>query len=396
MKLAAKEIARVLAGLFLAGTVAEGSLAGSAENGVNDEALRRFSRIPLGLPEVPVPADNQPTAEKIELGRKLFFDRRLSFNSTMSCGMCHVPEQGFTNNELATPVGVEGRSLRRNAPTILNSAFLEDIFQDGREISLENQPLSPLLSRDEMANPSIGWLIRKIEGLDDYGGLFEKAFGGGPTPERIGEAIASWERSMVAGDSPFDRWRYGGDEGALTAEQRAGFELFTGRAGCVSCHPIGPQSALFTDHSYHDTGIGYLGSEGTPRSSGTVPVQIAPGVTFPVDREVVESVGNERPVDLGRFEVTLHKSDMYRFRTPSLRNVAVTAPYMHNGSLATLDDVIRFYDRGGVPHPGLDPLIKPLDLTESEIESLASFLESLTSPDLRALEADARSASVGN
>ncbi|MCK5405950.1 MAG: methylamine utilization protein MauG [Candidatus Krumholzibacteria bacterium] len=370
--------------------------AGTGESSFDDRALKRAQSPPLGLPAVPIPDNNPLTADKIALGRKLFFDRRLSFNNTMSCGMCHVPEQGFTNNELATPIGVEGRSLRRNAPTILNAAYAELLFHDGRETSLENQTLGPLLARDEMANPSIGLVIARIEGLPEYDGLFERAFGTGPSVERIGEAIASWERTMLAGNSPFDRWYYLGDETALTEIQKKGFVLFSGEAACIGCHPFGKEFALFTDGLFHDTGIGYVSENDADRKDAPVPVEIAPGVVVPVERGVVNSVGQSRPTDVGRFEVTLDPEDKWHFKTPTLRNVALTAPYMHDGSMRTLEDVVRFYDRGGIPHPGLDPLIRPLGLSDEAIAALVGFLESLTSSDMPALRADARSVAVGN
>lgn len=359
-------------------------------------ALDRLHTPPLGLPKVPASEEEPPTAAKIALGRKLFLDRRLSFNNTMSCGMCHIPEQGFTNNELARPIGVEGRSLKRNAPTILNVAYAKHLFHDGRETSLETQIISPLLAREEMANPSVGWLIAKIEGLPDYDGLFEAAFGGGPSIERIGRAIASWERTLVAGNSPFDRWYYGGDETAMTGRQREGFMLFTGKGNCGGCHTIGEKEALFTDQLFHDTGIGYHGTEIAPKDDSPVPVEIAPGQVIPVSRRLIETLSEPLPPDLGRFEITLLEKDKWHFKTPTLRNAAVTGPYMHDGSLRTLEDVVRFYDRGGIPHEGIDPLIRPLNLTDREVAALVAFLHALTSPDVDALTADARSVAVGN
>jgi cytochrome c peroxidase len=385
---------RVATMLLLAAASFAGREAREAEN-VDRAALGRIHAPALGLPPVPVPAENPPTAEKIALGRKLFFDRRLSFNNTMSCGMCHIPEQGFTNNELRTPLGVEGKSLRRNAPTILNAAYAAVIFHDGRETALETQTISPILAANEMANPSIGWLLSKIESLPDYRGLFERAFGGGPTIDRIGMAIASWERTLIAGGSRFDRWKYGGEQDALTPLEQKGFELFTGRAGCDRCHTVGKESALFTDQRFHDTGIGYAGERAADGGS-PVHVEIAPDVRVPLAREVLMSVGEPAAPDLGRFEVTLDPDDKWRFRTPSLRNVALTAPYMHDGSLATLEDVVRFYVRGGVPHPGLDPMIEPLSLSDDSVRAMVAFLSSLTSPSVASLEVDARSVEVGN
>jgi cytochrome c peroxidase len=367
-----------------------------ADEDHDKRALARFVSAPVGLPPVPTPDDNPPTVDKIELGRKLFFDRRLSFNNTMSCGMCHIPEQGFTNNELATPVGFEGRTVRRNAPTIVNAAYATHIFHDGRETSLETQAIAPLIAQNEMANPSIGYVIAKITQLEDYDGMFERTFGGGPTVDRLGQAIAAWERTMIAGNSPFDRWRFAGEEEALTEQQKRGFTLFSGKGLCISCHAVGPTHALLTDDNFHDTGIGYFSQEVAPMETTPVQVEIAPGVVIPVDRDFVTSISEEGQLDFGRFEVTREQTDMWRFKTPSLRNVAVTAPYMHDGSLRTLEDVVRFYDRGGLPHPGLDPLIRPLDLTDDEVSALVAFLHSLTSPDLDVLTEDARSVPVGN
>jgi cytochrome c peroxidase len=361
---------------------------------VDRAALERFRSPPLGLPPVPAPEENPPTVEKIALGRKLFFDRRLSFNGTMSCGMCHVPEQGFTNNELATPVGTEGRSVRRNAPTTLNVAYERTMFRDGRDTSLETQAINPLLARDEMANPSMGWVLAKIGSIPDYDGLFEAAFGGGPTTDRLGMAIASWERTVLAADSPFDRWRFGGEEDALDEQAKSGFELFTGKGHCDRCHAVRDDHALFTDGAFHDTGIGRPDPREDEESG--VLVEVAPGRTAVFDRALIRSLSDPRPLDLGRFEVTLDPADRWRFKTPNLRNVALTAPYMHDGSLRTLEEVVRFYDRGGIPHQGLDPMIAPLGLTEEEVAALVAFLESLTSPGVAELQADARSVAVGN
>lgn len=368
----------------------------AADVGMDERALLRIETPPLGLPPVPIPPDNPPTPEKIALGRKLAFDRRLSHNGTMSCAMCHVPEQGFTNNELATPIGVEGRSLRRNAPTLLNAAYQSSMFHDGRDTSLETQVIGPLVARDEMANPSIGYVVARIAALPDYAGRFEEAFGAGPSIGRIGQAIASWERTLLAGDAPFDRWHYGGDEAAVGPEVKRGFTLFTGKAGCAACHLVGERHALFTDQAFHDTGIGARRAARRQRKAGQVRVEIAPGVTTDLGLETVRSVGERPASDLGRYEVTLDPSDIWSFKTPSLRNVALTAPYMHDGSLQSLEQVVRYYDGGGFGHPGLDDRMKPLGLTDAEIAALTAFLESLTSSNVTALIAESRSVPVGN
>ncbi len=221
----------VVAAAALTAGAAERSAAG--DDAGTAAAVARVATPPLGLPPVPVPADNPPTPAKVALGRKLFFDRRLSHNGTMSCAMCHIPEQGFTNNELARPVGIEGRSLRRNSPTLLNVAYVERLFHDGREISLETQVIGPLVERTEMGNPSIGHVIARLRSLPDYDGLFERAFGAGPSPDRIGQAIASYERTLLSARSPFDRWHFAGEAAALGPRAIEGYRLFSGKAGCV-------------------------------------------------------------------------------------------------------------------------------------------------------------------
>jgi cytochrome c peroxidase len=371
------------------------SLSLSGRRGEPVDLLAQVRRPPLGLPPLPVPADNPLSAEKVSLGRKLFYDRRLSLNGTFSCAMCHIPEQGFTNNELATAVGIEGRTVRRNTPTLYNVAYARRLFHDARESRLAQQVWAPLLARNEMGNPAIGWLLDKIRALSDYEGLFETAFGGrGPGMETLGMAIASYQRTLVSANSPFDRWYYGGEQDALGEAARGGFELFTGKAGCSACHLIGPDSALFTDHGLHNTGIGYRASMGVEPE--TRRVLVAPGVYLDVDTAAIASVSEKPPSDLGRYEITQDPGDRWRYKTPGLRNVALTAPYMHDGSLATLGDVVAFYDGGGVPNEVLDPLLRPLGLSALERAELVAFLESLTGDNVEALVADAFAVPIGD
>ena len=350
---------------------------------------------PLGLPPVPVPPDNPVTRAKIELGRKLFYDRRLSLNHTFSCAMCHIPEQGFTSNEMATAVGIEGRSVRRNAPTLYNTAYLTRLFHDGREFSLEQQIWGPLLATNEMGNPSVGAVIETLRRLPDYQGRFETAFAGqSPSMETLGMALASYERALVSANSPFDRWYFGGQDEALGASARRGFELFAGDAGCVACHTIDEDHALFTDNELHNTGIGY--AESMAPAAAAHPVMLAPGVRVTLAPELIGAVSGPRQSDLGLYEVTQDPDDRWKYRTPSLRNVALTAPYMHNGSLATLRDVLDFYHRGGHPNPLLDARIRPLDLTNDDLDDLLAFLESLTGDNIDTLVSDAFAAPIGN
>jgi cytochrome c peroxidase len=319
-------------------------------------------------------------------------DRRLSHNNTLSCAMCHVPEQGFTSNELGTAVGLEGQSIRRNSPTVLNVAYVEQLFHDGREFSLENQAWVPLLAGNEMANPSIGYVVEKIKVLTEYGGRFESAFGGrGPDVQTVGQALAAYERTLVSGNSRFDRWHYGKDQKSLTTEEQAGFRLFTGKAGCSVCHTVGDKHALFADNRFHNTGIGYAHSMGMPKKHR---VQLAPGVFTEVEDKALASF-EPAQADVGRYEVTLDPADAWAYRTPGLRNVALTSPYMHDGSLGTLEEVVDFYDRGGIDNPQKSPHLRPLGLSMEEKKGLVSFLKSLTGDNVQRLAAEARAAKPG-
>jgi len=364
-----------------------------SRRGTEADLLNVLEKPPLGLPPVPVPADNPVTTDKVRLGRKLFFDRRLSANNTVSCAMCHIAEQGFSQNELRLPVGIEGKSVRRNAPTIYNTAYLGRLFHDGRETSLENQVWSPLLANNEMGNVSIGVVIERIKRLDDYSERFATAFGRAPDMQTIGMALASYERMLISADSPFDRWYYGGDQSAVDVSTQRGFVIFRGKGRCASCHTVTQDFALFTDNQFHNTGIGYFA---TMRPTDTeFDVLLAPGEAKRVESDLVQTTGTEIFRDLGRYEVTGQPDDRWRYRTPTLRNVALTAPYMHDGSLATLREVLLFYNRGGVPNEVLDPLISPLGLSDADIDDLLAFLRSLTGSNVDALVSDAHAAPVG-
>jgi cytochrome c peroxidase len=247
-----------------------------------------------------------------------------------------------------------------------------------------------------MGNASMDAVVEKVRGLGDYADRFAAAF-----PERgldtgtLGMAIASYERTLVSGDSPFDRYFYGGDEDAMAPAARRGLALFRGEAACATCHTIGADHALFTDDAFHNTGVGSRAAR-SGSAGGTQRVQAAPGVYLDVPRSIIAKVSEPPTRDQGRYEVTAKEADRFRYRTPGLRNVALTAPYMHDGSLATLRDVVDFYRRGGIPNEGLDPLIRPLDLTDDEVADLVAFLESLTGSDVETLVADSFAAPVGD
>jgi len=370
------------------------SIALAERKGNATDLTKTYRKPPLGLGAVPVPVDNPSSKAKISLGRQLFYDRRLSLNNTFSCAMCHIPEQGFTNNEMATAVGIEGRTVRRNSPTLYNIAYAKTLFHDSRENSLEQQVWGPLLAHNEMGNPSIGVVVEKIKSIADYKHQFVRIFGKGPSMETIGMVIASYERSLNSANSAFDRWYFGHDKSAIDEQAQRGFKLFTGKANCAGCHIIAKNHALFTDHGNHNTGIGYR--DAMSKASDTQPLQVAPGVYLNVANSLIASVSAAKTNDLGRYEITQDPQDRWKYKTPTLRNISLTAPYMHNGSLTTLREVVEFYNRGGVTNENLDPLIKPLQLTGDEIDDLTAFLNTLTGDNVKELVADAFAAPVGD
>ena len=338
-----------------------------AERAASDDsshllALQRAASPPLGLPALAVPSRNPITAAKIALGQKLFFDARLSANGAFSCASCHEPNDAFTQTKRATPLGANRAPLPRNAPSIVNAAYMSRLMLDGESPSLETQILTPLFTSTEMGNPVIADFVRRISQLPDYAGRFEAAFGATATIGTIGAAIASYERTLLSANSPFDRWRFGGESGAVSETAKRGYALFTGKAGCAACHKIDESSALFTDQQFHDTGI-----------SARAQANGAP----------------DAEVDAGRQSVTHDAADHFKFRTPPLRNVARTAPYMHNGSLQSLEAVVQFYNAGGFPSAGVDPRIRPLNLSDAEVAALVAFLQSLTGHNLDELAREA-------
>ena len=341
------------------------------------------ARPPLGLPPLPDP----PAAALIDLGRRLFFDRRLSANDTLSCGMCHVPEQAFTQQELATPVGINGRSVRRNAPALFNVAYRRVLFHDARETDLAAQIWGPLLAADEMGNHSRAAVIDRLRKDPHYAADFADSFQAGLTERTLGLALAAYQRALLSADAPFDRWFYGGDSSAMSESAKRGFHLFVGN-DCAGCHLFNRTSALFTDDDIHRTGTGF--QRDARNSTPTTRVQVAPGVMLDIEPFAVAAA-----VDDGHAEISGRPADRWSYRTPSLRNVALTGPYFHDGSMASLDEVIEFYVSGGGADPDKDPLIRPLDLDSREREDLVSFLRALTGSNVEALAADARLAPIG-
>ncbi len=302
---------------------------------------------PLGLPRLEAPADNPPTAETIALGRRLFYEKKLSANATLSCASCHSPNAGFADPRRFS-VGVGGKLGTRNAPTVLNAAYSPSQFWDGRSPSLEDQAGGPIANPIEM-NMSHDLAVVRLNADPEYVKQFAQAFGPGPiTLLKLQRSIASFERTLLSGNSPFDRYFYSGEKSAMSPSAIRGLEIFNNakRGNCSVCHKIGEQNAPFTDGKFHNIGAG-LNSEG-------------------------------ELTDLGRFTQTKDEHDKGAFKTPTLRNIAQTAPYMHDGKQKTLKDVVDFYVGGGNSNEYLDKEIKELKLTGEERADLVAFLEALT------------------
>ena len=297
--------------------------------------------LPLGLQAdaAYVPPGNAPTDARVELGRLLYFDKRLSDDETVACATCHDPAHGFAEPR-ATSTGIRKQVGARNAPTVLNRLFSKEQFWDGRAADLEEQAHGPIVNKIEMGMASHDACVERLRRVKGYAPLFEKAFG---TPDitmpRVAQAIASYERRVLTGNSPFDRHQ-AGDTGAMSAAAVRGMAIFNEKGNCDTCHA----GFNFTDESYHNLGVGM----------------------------------NAKTPDLGRFLVTKDDVDRGAFKTPTLRNVTDTAPYMHDGSERTLREVLVFYNEGGRPNPWLSKEIHPLALSDAEIDDLLAFLAALT------------------
>jgi len=297
--------------------------------------------IPLGLdPDIlVVPADNLMTIEKIELGKLLFFDQRLSRDNTIGCASCHIPSQAFTDNQPVS-TGLNGLKVGRNAPTVINRAFSEAQSWDGRAETLEQQVQNALVNPIEHGFSSHDEIVRKLNGIEGYRILFKKVFGTNVTIEGVGKAIAAFERTVFSGNSPFDQFDMGGKENAISDSAKRGLNLFRDKARCSICHG----GFNFTDEQYHNLGIG---------------------------------MDKEKP-DFGRYDVSKKENDKGAFKTPTLREIAHTAPYMHDGRFKSLEEVVSYYNHGGTKNPFLDPDMIPLNLTYDEKKDLVAFLKSLS------------------
>lgn len=329
----------VARGLAVAAVLGSALAAGAETLEVGDVTLE----LPLGLQasSAYVPEDNPPTPARVALGRMLYFDTRLSNDRTISCATCHDPKHGFAEPR-RTSAGVGGKFGMRNAPTVLNRLFSAEQFWDGRAADLEEQAKGPLVNPIEMAMASHDVVVGAVGGVAGYAPLFEAAFGSSEvTIDRVAKAIASYERTVLTGNSPYDRHQ-AGDASAMSEAAKRGMAVFNGKGNCATCHA----GFNFTDESYHNLGVG---------------------------------MDAAKP-DLGRWDVTKADVDRGAFKTPTLRNAAQTPPYMHDGSEATLADVIELYDRGGKPNRWLSKEMRPLGLSAGEKADLLAFLEALTGP----------------
>ena len=288
--------------------------------------------------KAPEPAHNKSTPARVALGKALFFDPRLSGSEWISCASCHNPALGWSDG-LTTGIGDGMKRLPRATPTIVNIGFSTQLMWDGRAPNLEEQALGPIAAGEEM-NQDIPGLIKKLSQFGGYVAMFDKAYPGeGITDKTIGKALAAYQRTVLSTESPFDRWRRG-DEKAIGASAKRGFDVFTGKANCVKCH----EGFNFTDNGFHNIGLNPTGKE----------------------------------PDLGRFGQRKVASMRGAFKTPTLRDIALTAPYMHNGMYRTLEEVVEHYDRGGDVQDNLSPDMKPLELTAQEKADLVAFMKSLT------------------
>jgi len=330
------------------------------------------------------PADNPITDAKAKLGDMIFDEKRISADNSVACNTCHSPRNGFTTHTPASR-GVGDQIGKRNAPSILNAMFYKSMFWDGRAATLEEQARLPILNPVEMGQKDRKDVVAKLAAIPEFVDAFQKVFGRQPNWEDMGKALAAFERTRLSTEAPFDRFLHG-DEKALNASQRRGWALFTSKARCGSCHTYDPALPLFGDNRFHNTGAG-SGKPDFNQLAKRALESAAASNKAEIDKLALETDYSE----LGRFLVTQKREDIGAFKTPFLRDVLLTGPYMHDGSMETLWDVVEFFSKGGVQNPFLDAEMKPLGLSANEVEDLVNFLGALTSDrfaELRAAELD--------
>jgi cytochrome c peroxidase len=331
----------------------------------------------LGLPALKIPSDNPQTATKIALGKRLFNDVRFSSTKTISCASCHLAKRAFTDGQ-ATAIGIKGLTGQRNAPTLVNAAFLSSFFHDGRRSSLEAQSLDPLINPVEHGLSDYSSVLKLIQNDSAYSNAFLQAFNIPIETISMGyvaKAIASYERTLIAGNSPFDRYFFKAERPVLTSSEARGLRLFRRKANCANCHEISWDHALFTDNRFYNIGIG----------SDSLRIVLPEFLSrLKTDRkEAISGLNSTQKSELGRFTVSRQIKDIGAYKTPTLRNIELTAPYMHDGSIATLEEVVDYYDKGGNKNQFLNPAIFPLHLTKQEKIDLLAFMKTLTSPEFK-------------
>lgn len=336
----------------------------------------------LGLPPLIEPKDNPTTPEKVSLGEVLFKDTRFSSNGKVSCATCHDPAKGFTDRiPLSKGVG----TTTRNSPTVLNAAFFSTQFWDGRSPSLEDQAQHPMVNPVEMGLSNHDPVIKIVREDQQYQGLFKKAFNVNPQDiqlDHVLKAIAAFERTQIGGNSRFDRWYFNGEANALNVQEKRGFQVFVGNGRCVSCHVVEQNTALFTDNKFHNVGVGI-----NRLSQADLEKVAQPFLQKDHSQEAVDLavLTDAKTSEIGRLAVSNKMFDMGNFKTPTLRNIDLTAPYMHDGSLKTLDDVVEHYNRGGASsdkekiNPYISGGIRKLNLTAQEKKDLVAFMKTLNS-----------------
>jgi cytochrome c peroxidase len=319
------------------------------------------------LPEMPIFPENPLTPEKVELGKKLFFDRRLSGDGTMACATCHSPETGYSDG-LAISLSYPTTRNWRNASSLINLAYNDAFFWDGRATSMEEQALFPVMSAFEM-NQNLDFLEEELKEVPEYVEAFQNVFGGEITRERVGMALAAFQKTIISKDSPLDRYLKG-EEGALTAVQKEGYDIFVGKGNCIACHN-GPN---LTDNKFYNLGV--------PENPDVVDdsrISATRRFTAKVSGYKAYRTLTEDP---GRYLVTKDRKDWKAFKTPTLREAALTGPYMHNGVYQSIEEVIEFFNKGGGDDPNRTPLLKPLNLSDDEKLTLEVFLKEALKGDL--------------
>lgn len=319
-----------------------------------------------------IPDGNAPTAARIALGRKLYFDPRLSKDKTVACATCHDATRSFTDRRPASE-GIGGKVGRRNSPTTMNAALLTSQFWDGRAATLEEQAVLPITNPIEMGQPDGAAVLAAIATDPSYAPMFQAAYGRAAKFEDVGRALASFERTLIFLDAPFDRWARG-EAGAISDEAKRGFVLFNGKGRCMTCHPMSTANPIGADGRFHNIGVSARHQDFTALAGKALAILAKSGTNATIDELALGGDTSE----LGRFVVTRIESDIGGFRTSQIRNIGITGPYMHDGSMQTLWDVIDHYNRGGEANPYLDGGIEPLALSSTEIDELVAFLFTLT------------------